>query len=98
MILAETVAITEMFVLFRRATAGALVVLNRSASVVPLVTMALLDLRWLGRGWSTERRMRRHAACVAVFLVVAHVATIFGMLDPTLLGAAADPHAGHAMP
>lgn len=140
-ILAETVAITELFVLFRRAHDGALVWLNRGASilggayfagvfvylfttavvpltaggqwrgpadviavgaylagVVPLVGLALLDLRWVGRRWSDERRMRWHAGCVAVFLVVAHVAMIFGMLDPTLLGAPADPHAGHAMP
>lgn len=140
-ILAETVAITELFVLFRRATGGALVLLNRGASVLggvyfagvfvylmnaavlpltasggwrgpadviavgaylagvlPLVTMALLDLRLIGGRWSDERRMQAHAACVAVFLVVAHVAMIFGMLDPTLMGGAADPHAGHQMP
>jgi len=140
-ILAETVAITELFVLFRRARTGALVMLNRGASVlgglyfagvfvylmttavvpltaggqwrgpadviavgaylagvVPLVGLALLDLRLVGRAWSDERRMRWHAACVAVFLVVAHVAMIFGMLDPTLLGGGADPHAGHTMP
>lgn len=140
-ILAETVAITELFVLFRRARAGALVMLNRGASVlgglyfagvfvylmttavvpltaggqwrgpadviavgaylagvVPLVGLALLDLRLVGRSWSDERRMRWHAGCVAVFLVVAHVAMIFGMLDPTLLGGGANPHAGHATP
>ena len=139
-ILAETVAITELFVLFRRATTGALVMLNRAASiaggayfigvvaylvpnavvpitagsqwrgpadviavgayllgVVPLATMALIDLRWIGARWSTERRMQWHAACVAVFLVVAHVAMIFGMLDPTLLqGGAGGTHGGHA--
>jgi hypothetical protein len=133
-ILAETVAITELFVLYHRATAGLLVAVNRAASIVggfyfigvvaylvpnavlpitagglwrgpadviavgsyllgvlPLVTMALLDLRWICGGWSNERRMWWHAACVAVFLVVAHVAMIFGMLDPTLLHDAAMP-------
>lgn len=39
-------------------------------------------------------RRKLHAALVAVFLVVAHVAMIFGMLDPTVLGW----HAGHVMP
>jgi hypothetical protein len=36
-------------------------------------------------------------ACVAVFLVVAHVAMIFGMLDPTLLqdGAMPSCHTNH---
>jgi hypothetical protein len=30
--------------------------------------------------------MRLHATFVGIFLVVAHVAMIFGMLDPTLMG------------
>lgn len=139
-ILAETVAITELFVLYHRATTGRLVAINRAASiaggfyfigvvayllpnavlpitagglwrgpadviavgayllgVVPLVTMALLDLRWIGAGWTKERRMWWHAACVAVFLVVAHVAMIFGMLDPTLMqsGGMAMDHSKH---
>ncbi len=138
-VLAETVAVTELFVLFRRAAGGALVRINRSASVlggfyfvgvfayllvnaaiplttgggwrgpgdviavgfylagvVPLLGMALLDLRWIGAGLGTEQRMGWHAACVAVFLIVAHIAMIFGMLDPTVLGAApATPHLTH---
>ena len=63
--------------------------------VVPLVGMALLDLRWLGAGWSDERRLTWHAVAVAVFLVVAHIAMIFGMLDPALLW---DGGAAGAMP
>jgi len=137
-VLAETVAITELFVLYHRATSGALLRLNRAASiagglyfagvfayllptavwpittsgawrgpadviavgaylagVLPLGVLALLDLRLLGRHWPDERRLLWHAAAVAVFLVVAHVAMIFGMLDPTLLGAAADAAGGH---
>jgi hypothetical protein len=56
---------------------------------VPLLWQALLDLGLLGRSRSEEGRLRLHAALVAVFLVVAHVAMIFGMLDPTLLNGAA---------
>ncbi|MCK6423946.1 MAG: hypothetical protein L6Q75_02505 [Burkholderiaceae bacterium] len=140
-ILAETVAITELFVLLHRLRSGRLLMLNRAASiagglyflgvfawlmvtavipitqgdqwrgpadviavgfylagVLPLVGMALLDLRWVGGHWSDERRMTWHAIAVATFLVVAHVAMIFGMLDPTILGgaAAADGHGGMA--
>jgi hypothetical protein len=127
-ILAETVAVTELFVLLKRLRSGAVVALNRAASiaggiyflgvfaylfstavvpltssggwrgpadviavgfyllgVVPLVGMALLDLRLVGRGWHEGQRLGWHAACVAGFLVVAHIAMIFGMLDPTLL-------------
>ncbi len=127
-ILAETVAITEFFILFDRLTQGVLVQVNRLASiaggayfvgvfgylmitavlpltqsgqwrgpadviavgfylagVLPLVGMALLDLRWLGAGFTDAKRMKLHAMCVAGFLVVAHIAMIFGMMDPTLL-------------
>ena len=127
-VLAETVAITELFILFSRPQGGPLVLVNRLASivgglyflgvfvhllsaavipltagnqwrgpadviavgaylsgVVPLLGMALLDLRLIGAGLTAEARLRRHATLVAVFLVVAHVAMIFGMLDPTLL-------------
>ncbi len=134
-ILAETVAVTELYILFHRATGGTLVTINRTASilggfyfvgvflylfinavvplttgaqwrgpadmiavgfyltgVVPLLSMALIDLRVIGKAWSHERRLWWHAGCVALFLVVAHVAMIFGMLDPTVLWS------GEAMP
>ena len=140
-ILAETVAITELFILFARPKGGLLVQVNRLASivgglyftgvfvylmstaviplthtgqwrgpadviavgaylsgVVPLLGMALLDLRLIGRGLSDEARLKAHATLVAAFLVVAHIAMIFGMLDPTLMqaGVPAAP-AGHSM-
>lgn len=141
--LAETVAITELFVLFHRSQVGRLKTVNRLASiaggvyflgvfaylmataavpltqtgqwrgladvlavgfylagVVPLTGMALMDLGLLGRRWSTDAQLKAHAGFVALFLVVAHVAMVFGMLDPTLLGWTADvapamPHMGH---
>lgn len=142
-VLAETVAITELYILFQRATTGQVVAVNRAASVlgcfyfvgvflylmanavlpltsgaqwrgpadviavgfylsgiVPLLSMALIDLRVVGKAWNQEHRLGWHAGCVALFLVVAHVAMIFGMLDPTVLGWQADAampaeHMGH---
>ena len=134
-ILAETVAITELYVLYTRRLEGAACLVNRTASilggvyfagvfvyllvkavvpltsggawrgpadviavaaylsgVVPLVGLALIDTRMLVSSWPEERRLKLHAAFVAVFLVVAHVAMIFGMLDPTLLTATATEH------
>lgn len=136
-VLAETVAITELFILYARPTGGPLVLVNRAASiaggiyflgvfayllvtavipltsrgewrgpadviavgaylsgVIPLLGMALLDLRIVGANMDDDTRLKAHAAAVAVFLVVAHVAMIFGMLDPTLLQGGAG-HAGH---
>ena len=133
--LAETVAITELYILYTRAYDGVARRVNRICSiavglyfagvfaylmttaaiplttqggwrgaadiiavgfyllgVVPLLGIALLDLRLFSRGASEHRRMGIHAALVAVFLVVGHVAMVFGMLDPNLLdGTAAHP-------
>ena len=127
-VLAETVAITELYILFSRQYHGLVRGINRVASIlggvyftgvfvyllrnavipltaqggwrgpadviavlaylsgiVPLLGLALLDLRVVGRRLDDEGRLRVHATLVAVFLVVAHVAMIFGMLDPSLL-------------
>lgn len=60
------------------------------AGIVPLGGIALLDLGLIGRARDEHSRMAVHAALVGLFLIVAHVAMIFGMLDPTILTAAAD--------
>ncbi len=39
--------------------------------------------------YNEEGKLKLHASLVAMFLVVAHVAMIFGMLNPTLLIASA---------
>jgi hypothetical protein len=135
-ILAETVAITELFILFYRQMDGVVRRINSAASIigglyftgvfiyllvtaaiplttsggwrgpadviavgfylfgiVPLLGMALLDLGVIGRHRDAESKLKLHASMVALFLVVAHIAMIFGMLDPTLLqsGSAATP-------
>ena len=140
-VLAETVAITELYVLYTRRLGGPASVLNRSASIlgglyfagvfaylvvnavvpltagggwrgpadviavgaylsgiVPLLGLALIDLRVVGAAWPQERRLMRHAGLVALFLVVAHVAMIFGMLDPALLARSAPAAAMPDMP
>src|SRR5579859_3878281 len=112
-VLAETVAITELYVLFTRRFDNAAGLLNRSASIlgglyfsgvflylfvnavmpltkggdwrgpadviavgaylsgiVPLLGLALVDMRVVARSWSGERRLMLHAGLVAIFLVV----------------------------
>lgn len=54
--------------------------------VVPLAGLALLELNIIKRTAEPEEKLKLHAIFVAVFLVVAHIAMIFGMLNPTLLG------------
>ena len=53
--------------------------------VVPLLGMALLELGVVARNQTAEGKLKVHAGLVGLFLVVAHVAMIFGMLDPRLL-------------
>lgn len=141
-ILAETVAITELYLLYTRRLNGWVRKLNRIAGTVvglyfigiiahlwvnavvpitragewrtaidviavgtyllggiPMVLIALQDLGLIHRNLSDEQRLGRHAAYVAVFLVLAHVAMITGMADPALLGYRGEHSGGmHAMP
>ncbi|MGE5509177.1 MAG: DUF6803 family protein [Chitinophagales bacterium] len=53
--------------------------------VVPLVGIALLDLGLLGRGKSEDDKMKLHFILLTVFLVVAHVAMVFGMVNPQIV-------------
>ncbi len=128
-ILAETVAITELYLLFTRNLTGTAKAINRWASIIvgvyftgvfvylfmnavvpitqtgewrgiadilavgfylsgiiPLGGLALLELGLIKKYASVEEKLRTHAWFVALFLVVAHVAMIFGMLDPHILG------------
>lgn len=61
--------------------------------IVPLGGITLIELGVLGTG-SERDRTKLHAVFVGIFLVIAHVAMIFGMLDPSLLGF----HPSHVMP
>lgn len=128
-ILAETIAVTELYILFTRnfsglakkinSVAGILVgiyftvvffyllftavipliqtgtwrgladviaVTFYLAGVIPLGGLALLELGLIGKGQNQEGKLKIHATLVALFLVVAHIAMIFGMLNPTVLG------------
>lgn len=80
-----------------RGVADVVAVLAYLAGALPMIGITLVEVGLLG---SDERARRKlHAIFVGVFLVVAHVAMIFGMLDPGVLGwheAPATP--GHQMP
>ena len=82
-----------------RGPADVIAVLSYLAGIVPLGGIALIDLGLIAKGRDEHARMGLHAALVGAFLVVAHVAMIFGMMDPTLLmsggGAPMGGHMGH---
>jgi hypothetical protein len=127
-ILAETIAVTELYILFNRPEGGLARQLNRIAGmivgpyflaifaylmvnavipltltggwrgtvdviavgsyllgVIPLTGLSLIEFGFIGRGTETER-LGLHAVFVALFLIVAHVAMIAGMLSPAVFG------------
>lgn len=137
-VLAETIAVTELYVLYTRDYEGRVRSLNRACSIVvglyfagvflylmtkavvpltagagwrgpadviavgfyllgvaPLLALALIDLNIVGRGRKPYEKMALHATSVAVFLVVGHIAMIFGMMDPTIIWTFGAAHLGH---
>ncbi|MGJ7920852.1 DUF6803 family protein [Neobacillus sp. LXY-4] len=137
-ICAETIAVTELAILFTRNLNGKLRLVNKITSIfvglyftgiffyllfnavipitqagewhgwidvvavgfyllgiVPLLGMALLDLNIIYRNKSQEGKLKVHAFFVGLFLVLAHVAMIAGMVDPTIVTEM--PNMGHNM-
>ena len=138
-ILAETVVVTELYILYTRNFTGVVRWINKWAGilvgfyfaivfvyllvtaavplttaggwrgwidvsavgfylsgVVPLLGIAFLEVGLIARDRSPEHKLMIHACLVALFLVLGHVAMVFGMLDPALVtGAAATPIHGH---
>jgi uncharacterized membrane protein YraQ (UPF0718 family) len=56
------------------------------SGVIPLMGISLLELRIIGRRRDETGGLKLHATLVGVFLVVAHIAMIFGMMNPAVLG------------
>lgn len=127
-ICAETIAITELMILFKRNFTGAARKVNKItgifagfyflgifiyllinavipltatggwrgiadviavgfylSGIVPLLGISLLELGLISKGKSETDKLKLHAIFVGIFLVVAHVAMIFGMLNPSLM-------------
>lgn len=47
--------------------------------------MALIDMGLLAHTKDESYKLKLHAIFVGIFLIVAHIAMIFGMLDPSLI-------------
>ena len=69
-----------------RGAADVLAVGAYLSGVIPLFGIALLELGVIGRNKTETEKMKLHFLLLTGFLVVAHVAMIFGMVDPTLMG------------
>jgi len=55
------------------------------AGVIPFFGMTLLELGLIGKKKDQLGKLKSHAILVGIFLIVAHVAMIFGMINPELL-------------
>ncbi|BAY34039.1 hypothetical protein NIES2107_59440 [Nostoc carneum NIES-2107] len=134
-ILAETIAVSELYILFTRDLHGRVRKINKLAGiivgcyflviffyllfkavipitaagewrtiidviavvfyllgVIPLFGISLLEFGALGKYKGEEWKLKLHAKFVALFLIVAHIAMIFGMLSPSLLDAGFHMH------
>ncbi len=126
-ILAETIAITELYLLYTRQRVGLIKNLNKYSGisagiyffgvfiylfinavipitqnnewrglidiiavnsyllgVIPLMGITLLELGFIYKNKNDESKFKLHAIFVAIFLLVAHIAMIFGMLNPEI--------------
>lgn len=52
--------------------------------VIPLFGISLLEMGIIGRRKNEVEKLKLHSIFVGIFLVVAHVAMMFGMLNPNL--------------
>ena len=128
-ILAETLAITELAILFTKNLTGSIRKVNKIAGilagfyflgifiylwgnavvpitasrdwrgiadviavgfylsgVIPLLGISLLEIKAIARKRDTLGKLKLHATFVGFFLIVAHIAMIFGMMNPSVLG------------
>lgn len=60
--------------------------------VVPLFGITLLEIGAIWRSKNEEWKLGVHATFVAIFLIVAHIAMIFGMLNPAILSGGTPMH------
>lgn len=77
-----------------RGTADILAVGFYLIGVIPLMGIALLELGVVGRGKTQDEKLKMHFILLTVYLVVAHIAMAFGMVDPAIMGW--DPNANPA--
>ncbi|MGE5454109.1 MAG: DUF6803 family protein, partial [Methylocystaceae bacterium] len=55
------------------------------SGVIPTVGLALLEIGLIGKNLTSAQKMKTHFILLIGFLVVAHIAMIFGMVNPELI-------------
>ena len=62
------------------------------SGVVPTAGIALMEFGWIGKGLSKRDKLKMHVKMISLFLIVAHVAMVFGMLSPALISSGGGGH------
>lgn len=65
--------------------------------IVPLLSITLLELGIWGKRLTSDEKIRAHFLLLIGFLIVSHVAMIFGMVDPGIGAATHQMHEHHHM-
>ena len=69
-----------------RGYADVIAVYSYLIGVIPLLGIALLELNLIYKNASEKAKLKLHFCLLIFFLIVGHVAMIFGMVDPTITG------------
>ena len=69
-----------------RGYADVIAVYSYLIGVIPLLGIALLELNLIYKNASEKAKLKLHFCLLIFALIVAHVAMIFGMVDPTITG------------
>ena len=69
-----------------RGYADVIAIYSYLIGVIPLLGIALLELNLIYKNASQKAKLKLHFCLLIFALIVAHVAMIFGMVDPTITG------------
>ncbi|KZL91446.1 DUF6803 family protein [Clostridium magnum] len=60
------------------------------SGVIALLPIALMELGIIFKNKSDDEKMKIHFILISIFLIVAHIAMIFGMVDPSIINDMSD--------
>lgn len=75
-----------------RGGADVIAVTSYLLGVIPLFGITLLELGFISKNKTVMEKLKLHAIFVGLFLIIAHIAMIFGMLNPEVLGYTENAH------
>lgn len=104
-VLAESLVATEFMMAYRgpenaggwKGWADELAIVAYLLGIIPFGALALMELGVIGKGLEPRKKLLHHFGWLVLFLIVSHVAMVFGMVDPTITGYKPAPASMHQM-